>query len=248
MTLEDIAEYTKGGNSQSIVTSNIIEMVKILVKHVKTLTTENAELKITVNELTTKVNNNNNAQASSAQFWSEFKKNKAVIGEISSMVTVENNNAQKKENNVIIMERKPTSNEQTKILSGITETVVKAEVVKILTKIGMDKHKDSCKATRRLDNGPILVTFTNHIDKIEVIKASKNLGSGEYKSVYINNDRTEAEALNEKGLRVTQNELNAALPNGTGYRKFGKHKCSDQVERKWWWGVRNGVLKRIYGD
>jgi hypothetical protein len=248
MTLDEIAGYNKGGSNQGIIIASLIDMVKSLVKHVKSLETGNTELKTEVADLKEKANNNNNAQTTSEQFWSEFRKDKAVIGQMSSMVTVNNYNAQKKENNVLITERKPSNNEATKILEGTGEAVVKAEVDKVLSKIGMEKHKDKCKSSRKEVNGPILVIFNERNDKIEVIKASKNLDSGDYKSVYINNDRTQAEALYEKELRVTRNELNAQLPNGTGFRKYGKHKCSDKVERKWWWDVRNGELKRIYGD
>ena len=48
----------------------------------------------------------------------------------------------RKENNLIITEKKPTNNEPRKLMTGITQEAVKIEVDKILTEIGMEKHKE----------------------------------------------------------------------------------------------------------
>ena len=84
--------------------------------------------------------------------------------------------------------------------------------------------------------------------KMEVLKASSKLkDKTDFKTVFINNDLTEAEAANEKNLRIVMHERNSELTEGSGVMKYGKHKCSDGTERKWWWGIRGGELRRIYG-
>ena len=75
--------------------------------------------------------------------------------------------------------------------------------------------------------------------KMEVLKALSVLkGKSDYDTIYINNDRTEAEINNEINneqrfitLRVNQLERNNALKYGSGYMKFDKHMCSDGTER-----------------
>ena len=118
-----------------------------------------------------------------------------------------------------------------------------------MTAVGMEKHKDRIKMSRNKEDGPILLVFEDRASKIEVLKASKELkGKSDLDTIYINNDRTEAEIENEKKLRVTQLERNTALTKGTGFLKYETHMCSDGTERKWWWGIRGGELRRIYGN
>ena len=224
----------------------LLNLIKNLATQLEKLQSEVTELKAENNTL--RENNNRNNNTSSTDFWKDFDKNTAARNQINSMVSSEKNNVKRKENNLIITEKKPTNNEPRKLMTGITQEAVKIEVDKILTEIGMEKHKETVKASRKEENGRIRLIFEDHNMKMEVLKASSKLkDKTDFKTVFINNDLTEAEAANEKNLRIVMHERNSELTEGSGVMKYGKHKCSDGTERKWWWGIRGGELRRIYG-
>ncbi|RMZ93532.1 hypothetical protein BpHYR1_015233, partial [Brachionus plicatilis] len=109
-----------------------------------------------------------------------------------------------------------------KIKTGMEEEVVKEEVTKILSAIGLVEHVDVIKLTRFKENGPILIACEELEVKTEILRKAKELRNKGYTDVYINNDLTESEAANEKRLRVEQKARNGALVHGTGFLKYGK--------------------------
>jgi hypothetical protein len=80
--------------------------------------------------------------------------------------------------------------------------------------------------------------------KIAVQNSKKLKEIQEYKTVYINIDKTENERILESKLRVERNKRNAALPNeidGTD----GRLRYNDFNGKKYYWGIRSGELKWV---
>ena len=50
---------------------------------------------------------------------------------------------------------------------------------------------------------------------------------------------------NEKTLKVKMKDLNSNLTDGDGNLKYEKKNIGG-VEFKWYWGIRNGELKKIH--
>ena len=244
-SLADIIAHVQVGTGEPM--KLMFNLLKNLATKVDKLQEEVTLLKAANTELRgNNIGNNNNT---SANFWNQLSNNTKAMNAIKSMASTENNNIQRKEKNLIITEKKPEEDVPRKLKTGKTQEIVKSEVEKILTAVGMERHKDRIKMSRNKEDGPILLVFEDRDSKIEVLKASKELkGKSELDTIYINNDRTEAEIENEKKLRVTQLERNTALTKGLGFLKYETHMCSDGTERKWWWGIRGGELRRIYGN
>jgi hypothetical protein len=175
--------------------------------------------------------------------WSRMVKDNAVTNGISKLVMVEKNQVHKKMNNLLIMERH--DNQPKKISNGTDTELVKGEVRKVLTAIGKENVLEKVRSIRFKADGPILMVFENLAQRLEVLKASNKLKENNYVGVYINTDRTAAEAANEKILKVEMKELNSNLTDGDGSLKFGKKSIGGE-EFKWYWGIRNGELRKIY--
>ena len=110
------------------------------------------------------------------------------------------------------------------------------------SKIKRFKSKESGKP------GQILMECDSKETKMSILKAAKNFKNNTaYKSIYINNDLTHAQLELEKKLRKERNEKNSSLPEtGPNNLKYGLHVFGDSgVESKFYWGIRNGELKKI---
>jgi hypothetical protein len=117
---------------------------------------------------------------------------------------------------------------------------------KLLTAIGKQDICDRVKSMRFKHDGPILMVFEDMDDRMEVLKATGKL-KNKYAGVYINADRTMAEAANEKILKEKMKLLNGQLREGGDGLKYGV-KVSGEKAFKWWWGVRDGELRRIFKE
>ena len=94
--------------------------------------------------------------------------------------------------------------------------------------------------------GPILVEFKELEKKVKVLKVARNLKGTKYGKVFINQDLTEAEMARDKELRKRRAEENEKLTGGEGRLKWGLHKFGNDAElSKFYWGVRDGELRRI---
>lgn len=210
-----------------------------LVKQIEELKDENKALKKSNKEL----KGANVEQKTPAEFWAAMANEVTVKSGISSIVTAEATNSKRKELNLIIMERK--DNEEKKLANGKEVELIKSEVEKVLTAIGVDDCMEKVKVTRFNDSGPILLVCENKGTKIKILKAASKLKDNGFSGVFINNDRTVAEAANERKLREQAKERNAKLDHGTGYFKYGQ-STSDGKKYKWYWGVRGVELKKIF--
>jgi hypothetical protein len=179
-----------------------------------------------------------------AVLWSKMVESNEVKNGISNLVSVEKNQAQRKLKNLLIFEKRDN---HPKLVNGATkEEVVKGEVKKILTAIGKQDICDRVKSMRFKQDGPILMVFEEMDDRMEVLKASGRLRN-KYAGVYINADRTMAEAANEKILKEKMKALNGQLREGADGLKY-EVKVSGEKTFKWWWGVRDGELRRIFKE
>ena len=66
----------------------------------------------------------------------------------------------------------------------------------------------------------------------------------EYKKVYINKDLTVAQLDQEKKLREDRNERNSRLDKKGAKFNFGEIEING-VTTKYYWGIRNGELRKI---
>ena len=99
------------------------------------------------------------------------------------------------------------------------------------------------------DPALIRLEFKTKETQLKAIKESKNLkGSETTKNIYINPDKTALERLTEKKLREERNKRNASLENvaesegSEGRQRFGV----DANSKKFYWGIRWGILKRVF--
>ena len=206
------------------------------------------DLKITeLEDRIKKIEQTNGANPiSAANFWNNLPKN--VSNEISNIATRETKNQNKKEKNLIVFGI-PESTEtepQAKIDSD------KTAIETILEKIGVDVSMNNTKIIRfkrkaNSTQGIVLVECENVEKKVEILRAARKLReSAEHKNVYINQDLTEAEQAEDKKLRKERDEKNAILPNIINNKKYGMHKFGDDAsESKFYWGIRNGVVRKI---
>ncbi len=80
--------------------------------------------------------------------------------------------------------------------------------------------------------------------KIAVQNSKKLKEIQEYKTVYINIDKTENERILESKLRAERNKRNAELPNVVEDSE-GRLRYNVYKEKKYYWGIRSGELKWI---
>ena len=210
-----------------------------LIKQIEELKGASQELKES-NEV---LKVSNAGQKTSAQIWEDMAKDVSVKNGISNIITVEANNSKQKEKNLIIMEKR--DNAPKKLADGKELEIVKLEMEKVLVAIGEDDCKNKVRATRFNNDGPILVVCDNRETKLKILKAANKLRDNGYSGVFINNDRTVAEAAIEKKLREEAKVKNMALEHGSGYLKYGQQTINGK-NFKWYWGVRGMELRKIY--
>lgn len=175
--------------------------------------------------------------------WAEMVKLPAVKNSITSIVSVESDHSKQREKNLVIMEK--VSNDPKLLLEGTGDELVKEEVLKVLTAIGEQGCNGKVKATRFKANGPVLLACDDMGTKLKILKAARLLKDRQYAGVFINNDRTVAEAAHEKGLRADAKDKNSNLTKGTGNLKYEEATINGK-KVKWYWGVRGALLKKIF--
>ena len=224
----------------------LMKRVEALEKKLEELLTQNKEKDDVIKDLEGRMKNNEQ-QTTTADFWSQLPKQATMA--ITQVVTKEKTMIKKKENNIIITGMTAqTPNEQ----SNEAEEAVNKLFISLVGKDDEIEQKNF-KVTRFKSKivtkpGPILVEFKDINDKKKILQLTKQLKDNEdYKNVYINKDLTESELAVEKRLRVDRRKKNAELTetNEIGF-KYGWHKFGNDIEEsRFYWGVRNGDLKKI---
>jgi hypothetical protein len=129
-----------------------------------------------------------------------------------------------------------------KVLEKVDSSITDAS---ILNKISiLKKRNDSSKQL-------ILITFKDKSVRDNILKNSKKLAGTELKNtVFVNADLTRAEREIERDLRKKQKEENSKLTkefNNSKF-KFGEFQNKEGKTVYFYWGRRNGQLKRIFCD
>jgi len=150
------------------------------------------------------------------------------------------------------------------IVSGIAEAAsVNADEAKANDKTEIDEllktiNADNCivKRINRLGKRgddqararPLIVEFDSIQSKVQVCTSANKLrNTTNYKKVFINEDRTLAQRTQEKKIREERDKRNSQLEEEDNEgRHFGRFIDSSNVQHKFYRGVRNGELKRIY--
>jgi hypothetical protein len=250
VTMDQIIATQKPSALKDTTTIQVLNFCKNLATEVKNLREEITKLQEKNIELTTKIteNNNNNNNKSDCDIWKGFMATdeikKGISNVVSSVMAVEQCKTQRKEKSLIITEKFVTGATR-KLKKGTSEAVVKEAVKTVFEQISMAEHVESAKLSRFSEDGPIVVLLDCTETKFKILKAARKLMETEYKVVYINQDRTKMEVEREKALKVEQREKNAKLSRGEGHAKHELEKRGE-VECKWYWGIRNWELKKIY--
>lgn len=251
VTMDQIIAATKPSALKENTVIQVLNYCKNLATEVKNLRDEITKLQEKNTELTTKINEcntNNNNNKTDGEIWKGFMSTEAIKKDISNVVSsvmaVEQCKTQRKEKSLIITEKFVTEDER-KLKKGTTEEVVKEAVTTIFEQIGMVEHVEGAKLSRFSEDGPIVVLLDSTETKFKILKEARKLMNTEYKVVYINQDRTKMEVEREKALKVEQRAKNAKLSNGEGHAKH-ELETKGGVEYKWYWGIRNWELKKIY--
>ena len=170
-----------------------------------------------------------NGQVDSTRLWAEIAGRANVKNDIANIMTAESIQVKSKARNLIIMENQANSPKKLRI--GVESDIVDREVEQILVAIGQESSKTEVKATRFKEDGPMLLVCDNETVKMRILRASGGLREGSFKGVYINNDRTVAEAANEKAKREEARVKNAALTKGSGNFKYEEEIRTDSWRR-----------------
>ena len=65
-------------------------------------------------------------------------------------------------------------------------------------------------------------------------------------STKFDQDLTESEMARDKDLRKQRNVKNAELTMGEGHFKYGMTRFGDdEMDSKYYWGIRNGEVRKI---
>ena len=144
--------------------------------------------------------------------------------------------------------------EKNVIISGLTKVGKDEKEIEVNDRANVDKLLDVLEMSReQVMNQKRIITRNDKTDLILVefkqveystkaLRGAKNLATrDEYKGVYVNKDKTKAERLAEKELRMERNSLNDKLP----YVEKGRH-YGLQNEKKFYWGIRYGELRKIF--
>ena len=210
---------------------------------------------LTINDLNKKVaelENKPQSMNAPAEFWSKFPK-EASVG-IASLIAKEKSDCSKKEKNLIIFGlAEPSATEPQDKTSEDTEMVTKLlKELKIEIKVDAIKiirfnNKTSSTTAPASNPRPVKICFDSVENKLRVLKAAKTLkDSSDFKKVFINQDLTQTELAIQIQLRKERNTKNDQLQEmDSNGRKYGLHKFGGQIDTKFYWGIRNGEIKRI---
>jgi hypothetical protein len=208
---------------------------------------ENRDLKRRLNIL----ENNNSTSTSTTSFsysslFDNVKKNECSSAVIS-MVKKDLKLQESKERNIVITGLpKPT------ITDNKIDTNKDNELIKTIfahmeietTSIKYDSQRIRKDDITNNTNNPILIKFYELKDKLSILKNSKKLKTFNTYKIIINNDLTDSDRDFEKALRDERRKRNSALDNvdSDGLR-YGLENS-----KKFYYGIRNGSVKKIFRD
>ena len=159
-------------------------------------------------------------------------------------VRKELNESERIENNVIISNLNRVGANETEIQTNDTASVNKIMTILDITQ---DKiRKITRLKTQNTNANLILVEFKEKEYQTTALRNWKDVKSvEEYKNLYINKDKTKAERMAESKLRAERNKRNEELPEKDAQgRPISAAEGSQN--RKFYWGIRFGELKKIY--
>lgn len=222
----------------------LVKRVEVLEKQVEDLLALNSKREEEIKDLQGKLGNNEQKSAANG-VWSNLPKQAAVA--ITQVVTKEKAMVKKKENNVIITGVKQANDteQEKEAVNKLFASILKTEEIIDKNDFKVTRYKNKKDKNKP---GLIMVEFTKSEDKDKILKSTKQLRStNEYKEVFINRDLTENELAEEKRLRDDRRIKNSELQetDEQGF-KYGWHKFGNDPEQsKFYWGVRNGEVKKI---
>ena len=148
------------------------------------------------------------------------------------------NDAIKRQNNLIISGLPlPTSTDKEQ-----RDKDDKAQIDRVLNELDVDRH--GIRRSRRLNNkngqqsNLVIVELDCEEARNNALKNSVKLAKTK---IYVNRDMTDAERQAERKLRAERNRKNNELEHSDGKFKFGL----DDQKRKFYYGIRSGIVKRI---
>ena len=221
----------------------ILTEVDRLRKEVERLSKENVDLKNQLNQPQTR---------DSGPLWSNF---------FNSATTPNSKNDQ----GVLLIAQLNKENkekcqiEKNAILSGFpkegadNEAIAlndKDKVTKVLNALGTGAGIDDVKRISRISSASnqdlklIKIEFKTTETKSLVCKSAHKLRSSQsFNNIYLNEDKTKAERMLDKKLRDERNTRNLGF---TDLDENGRPCATHTNGRKFYWGVRSGVLDRVY--
>ncbi|RNA36922.1 hypothetical protein BpHYR1_037018 [Brachionus plicatilis] len=233
---------------------NISNLVKELVNEIKSLKESNMakDEKIAALERSLNQNGKNNGAMTYADlFKSSNKETEAVI---ISKITKESNQKSKIDKNITISgiiecnhdskedRDNHARNEVEKIFTKIR--VSKEKMVKVYRLPKRSNHVDLSTSPNTLTptwTSKVIVEMIDSDSQKSTLIAAKVLKEyDDYRNIYINQDKTLNERLIESKLRSERNKRNDGLNSVSG-----RHRFQDDGEKKWYWGIRNGELRKI---
>ena len=238
--IDDILAKTCPGTASQI-NRDLLKYVQTLSQHVRRLDEEVQALKGVNRELESKIegmqrNNVAHPTTVSAELWSQLKQSKDVRSDINSIISREKVSVEKKEKNLIVFGLEKGTNDKAAVKEIFEVIEVEVEEFKV------HRFRDGKEGKP----GPLVVEFKDVDNKMKVLKEARKLRNSKFDKVFINQDLTESEMVRDRDLRRQRMEANAKLPLGDGNLKYGMSKFGDeQQESKFYWGIRNGELRKI---
>ena len=165
----------------------------------------------------------------------------AILPEVSIK---ELNESERIENNVIISNLTKVGANETEIQTNDT-----ASVNRIMTILDINQEKIkkiSRIKTQNTNANLILVEFKEKEYQTTALRNWNDVKNvEEFKNLFINKDKTKAERLAESKLRAERNKRNQELPDKDEQGRPISAGEGNQ-NRKFYWGIRFGELKKIY--
>ena len=129
----------------------------------------------------------------------------------------------------------------------------KSKVKSVLTHLTLPDSTDPKlkRISTKDSNANIIVVELNNIDQrnIAIEKARTLRGTTEFDGIYVNKDMTKAERIMDKKRRDERKAKNSELSEkDSSGRPFGIYNGGINNGKKFFWGLRNGIIKRVTID
>lgn len=93
----------------------------------------------------------------------------------------------------------------------------------------------------------LLIEFNEQATVEKAVANAKKLAkTDEFRRVYVNRDRTEADRIAEANLRKERNEKNKSLPYVLDESSGLRHDLDEKTNKKYYWGIRGGELAKVF--